>query len=179
MRRGFLLAAVLLAPPRAVDFGAVQLGGAGHLRLSVPGRVASISGAGFSATRVPGGIYVVFEPYELREQVTGTLRLRTPHGLVRVALRGHGIDTRKPFVSVATPQPLSRDVTIRFVASDNDLVRTCLLVANGRTIARLAWPATAYRWHVPAGVHRARVTVVAIDRAGNRGRAMTRAFEIG
>jgi hypothetical protein len=176
MSRGMVLAAVLLAP--AVDFGPVQLGSAAHQRVAVPGRVVSVSGAGFSATSVPGGVYVVFEPYELREQVSGTLRLRTPRGLVRIALRGHGVDTIPPTVSVATPRSANGAVTIRFEASDNDLVRTCVLVAGGRTIARLPWPASMYRWHVPAGLRRARVTVVAVDRAGNRAGATSAPFAI-
>jgi hypothetical protein len=176
MSPGLLLAAVLLVP--GVDFGPVQLGSAAHQRLATPGRVVSISGAGFSATAVPGGVYVVFEPYELREQVTGTLRLETPHGLVRIALRGHGVDTIPPYVSVATPRSSHGVVTIRFTASDNDLVRTCVLFAGGRTIARLAWPVSTYRWRAPAGLRRARVTVVAVDRAGNRGRATSAAFAI-
>ena len=177
MRRGMLLAAFLLvpaAPPGSIDFGPVQLGGAAHRTLAVPAGAVAVTGAGFSATAVSGGVLVVFEPYELHEQVTGTLTVQTRTGRVRVALHGHGVDTIAPTVSVATPRTVraGERVTIHFEANDNDLVRTCELLVDGRAIARLPWPASTYRWRVPAGLGaRARITVVAVDRAGNRGRA--------
>ena len=179
-----LLAAALLlpaAPPASIDFGSVQLGGAASRRLAVPALAVTASGAGFSATRIAGGILIVFEPYELHEEADGLLRLRTRAGLVRIALHGRGIDTFSPNVTVATPRGarVGRTLTIRFTATDNDLVRVCLLEVGGRVIARLPWPASAYRWIVPHGLRaRERITVVAVDRAGNRGAATSRTFTI-
>ena len=177
-----LAAAVLLpaGPPGSIDFGAVQLGGAASRLLAVPALAVTASGAGFSATRAAGGVLIVFEPYELHEQVAGRLTLRTRTGLVRIALGGHGIDTIPPTVSVETPRAtrVGRVLMIRFEASDNDLVRTCTVVVGGKTIARLRWPASTYRWRVPRGIARAHITVVAVDRAGNRGTGTSRAFAI-
>ena len=60
-----------------------------------------------------------------------------------------------------------------------DLVRTCTLTVAGRLIARLPWPASTFRWSVPAGLGpRARITVVAVDRAGNRAVATSRTFAV-
>jgi hypothetical protein len=179
-----LLAAVLLVPagaPASIDFGAVELGGAALHRLAVPALGVSASGAGFSATRTAHGVLIVFEPYELHEQVTGTLTLRTASGIVRVALHGHGIDTIPPVVTVETPRAarVGRSLTIRFAATDNDLVRSCTLTVAGRVIARLPWPASAFRWRVPTGLGvGARITVVAVDRAGNRTSATSGTFTV-
>jgi hypothetical protein len=164
-------------PPALIDFGSVELGGAKPERVSVPALAVTASGAGFSATRTAGGILIVFEPYELHEEATGKVTLRTRTGVVLIKLRGRGMDTIRPTVSVATPRG-GRVVTIHFAASDNDLVRVCILEVGGRVIARLQWPVSTYRWRVPRGVGRARITVVAVDRAGNRGVAMSRAFAI-
>jgi hypothetical protein len=184
MSRGMLLAAALLlpaAPPASIDFGSVQLGGAASRRLAVPALAVTASGAGFSAARIAGGVLIVFEPYELHEEVAGRLTLRMQTGLVRIALHGRGIDTLLPAVSVETPHAVraGRTLTLRFTASDNDLVRTCTLAAGGHRIARLPWPVSTFRWHVPRGLGgRARITVVAVDRAGNRGTATSRTFTI-
>jgi hypothetical protein len=180
-----LLAAALLVPagaPASIDFGAVELGGAALHRLAVPALGVSVSGAGFSATRTAHGVLIVFEPYELHEEVTGTLTLRLRSGVVRVALHGHGVDTIAPTLSVETPRAarVGRALTIRFEASDNDLVRFCRLTVGGRVIARLAWPASTFRWRVPSGLgRRARITVTAVDRAGNRTTITSRAFPVG
>ena len=179
-----LLAAVLLVPagaPASIDFGAVQLGAAALHRLAVPALGVSASGAGFSATRTARGVLIVFEPYELEEEAAGTLTLRLPSGVEHIALHGHGIDTIAPGVSVETPHSAraGRSLTIRFAATDNDLVRTCTLTVAGRLIARLPWPASTFRWSVPAGLGpRARITVVAVDRAGNRAVATSRTFAV-
>jgi hypothetical protein len=179
-----VLAAVLLVPagaPASIDFGAVQLGGAALHRLAVPALAVSASGAGFSATRTEHGVLIVFEPYELHEQVTGKLTLRTAAGVMRIALRGHGIDTIPPVVTVATPRAAraGQTLTIRFAATDNDLVRSCTLTVAGRVIARLPWPASAFRWRVPTGLGaRTRITVIAVDRAGNRTSVTSRAFAL-
>ncbi len=179
-----LLGAVLLVgvgPPASIDFGSVELGGAALHRLAVPALGVSASGAGFSATRTAHGVLIVFEPYELGEEATGTLTLRLPSGLKHIALHGRGIDTIAPKVSVATPRSarVGRPLTIRFAATDNDLVRSCTLTVAGRVIAHLPWPASAFRWPVPTGLGaRVRITVVAVDRAGNRASATSRAFAI-
>jgi hypothetical protein len=178
-----LAVALLLAPPVpvAVDFGSVELGGASVQRLNVRALHASASGAGFSATATGRGVVVVFEPYELREIATGTLRLRLSSGTVRIALRGRGIDTVPPVVTVETPRTarVGRTLTIRFAASDNDLVRSCTVEVGGRVVARLTWPVSSYRWHVPSGLRgRVRITIVAVDRAGNRTVASSRAFSV-
>lgn len=107
MRRAALLAAALLvpsAPVASIDFGPVQLGGAASHMLRVSALDATASGAGFSATRTQGGVLIVFEPYELGEQATGTLTLKTGSGLMRIRLLGHGIDTIPPSVAVQTPK---------------------------------------------------------------------------
>jgi hypothetical protein len=179
-----LLAAALLVPagaPASIDFGAVELGGAALHRLAVPALGVSASGAGFSATRTAHGVLIVFEPYELHEEVTGTLTLRTASGPLRIALRGHGIDTIPPAVTVETPRALRAGgfMTIRFAATDNDLVRSCTLTVGGRVIARLPWPASAFRWRVPTGLGgRTHVTVIAVDRAGNRATATSQSFAV-
>jgi hypothetical protein len=184
MGRAALLAAVLLVPagpPASIDFGSVQLGGAASHRLAVPALSVTASGAGFTAARTKGGVLIVFEPYELHEQAAGTLTLRTASGLVRIALHGHGIDTIAPKVSVETPRfaHAGGTLTIRFSATDNDLVRSCTLTMNGRVIARLRWPASAFRWAVPAGLGTpARITVIAVDRAGNRASATSGTFPV-
>jgi hypothetical protein len=172
---------VLAGPPASIDFGSVQLGGAALRGLAVPALGVTAAGAGFSATRTAHGVLIVFEPYELGEEATGTLTLRLPSGVVRIALHGHGIDTIAPNVSVETPRSArtGRRLTIRFAATDNDLVRSCRLTVAGRVIAQLPWPASTYRWRVPAGLGaRARVTVVAVDRAGNSASATSRAFPV-
>jgi hypothetical protein len=179
-----LLAAALLVPagaPASIDFGAVELGGAALHRLAVPALAVSASGAGFSATRTAHGVLIVFEPYELHEQVTGTLTLRTRSGVEHIALRGHGIDTIPPVVTVETPRAAraGHALTIRFAATDNDLVRSCTLTVAGRVIARLPWPASTFRWRVPTGLGmRTRITVVAVDRAGNRTSATSSTFAV-
>jgi hypothetical protein len=176
-------AGLLLAPPVpvSVDFGSVQLGGASVQRLNVRALHASASGAGFSATATGRGVVVVFEPYELREVAKGTLRLGLSSGTVRIALRGRGIDTIPPVVTVETPRTarVGRTLTIRFAASDNDLVRSCTVEVGGRVVARLTWPVSSYRWRVPGGLRgRVRVTVVAVDRAGNRAVVTSRPFAV-
>jgi hypothetical protein len=184
MSRAAVVAAVLLVragAPASIDFGAVQLGGAALHRLAVPALGVSASGAGFSATRTAHGVLIVFEPYELHEQASGTLTLRTAGGVVRIALRGHGIDTIPPVVTVATPRVArtGQVLTIRFAATDNDLVRSCTLRVADRVIALLPWPAFAFRWRVPSGLGaHTRVTVVAVDRAGNRTSVSSRAFAV-
>lgn len=184
MSRAALLAAVLLvpsAPPASIDFGPVQLGGAAQHTLRVSALDATASGAGFSATRTQGGVLIIFEPYELNEQMTGTLTLKTHAGLVHIALRGHGIDTIPPRVTVETPQAAhaGHPLPIRFVATDNDLVRTCTLEVGGRVIGRLPWPVSTFRWLVPNGLRgELQITVVAVDRAGNHASATTRPFPI-
>ena len=184
MSRAALLAAALLvpsAPAASIDFGPVQLGGAASHMLRVSALEVTASGAGFSATRTHGGVLIVFEPYELDEQATGTLTLKTGSGLVQIRLLGHGIDTIPPRVTVETPGAATagRHLQIRFNATDNDLVKTCTLKANGRIIARLSWPSSTFRWLVPTGRRRPiRFTVVAVDRAGNRATATTRPVPI-
>ena len=184
MSRAALLAAALLAPgahPAPIDFGLVELGAAAHRVLRVSALEAEASGAGFSAAPARGGVLIVFEPYELGEEATGVLRLRTSTGLVRIGLRGRGVDTIPPTVTVDTRRSAraGRPLTIRFAATDNDLVSTCTLSVGGRVIGRLAWPASIFRWLVPAGRRRfVRVTVVARDRAGNHGSATSRAILI-
>jgi hypothetical protein len=184
MRRAALLAAALVvpgSPPASIDFGAVQLGGAAARTIRLRAVDVAASGVGFSAARTRAGILVVFEPYELGEEVTGTLTLRMRSGLVRIALHGHGIDTVPPAVDVHTPRGAvaGRALTIRFAATDNDLVSTCTLEVRGQVMARVRWPASRFRWTVPAGlIGPVRVTVVAVDRAGNRAAATSRPFAI-
>jgi hypothetical protein len=159
----------------------VQLGGAAQHTLRLPALDATASGAGFSATRTHSGVLIVFEPYELNEQATGTLTLKTHAGLVHIALRGDGIDTIPPRVTVETPQAAhaGHPLQIHFNATDNDLVRTCTLKVGRQVIGRLPWPASTFRWLVPTGLHgQLRVTIVAIDRAGNHASATTSAFPI-
>ncbi len=108
-----------------------------------------------------------------------TLRMRS--GLVRIALRGHGIDTIPPGVAVETPRgaPAGRPLTIRFAATDNDVVSTCTIEVEGHVIGRLSWPASTFRWLVPNELRGAvRITVIAVDRAGNRASATSRSFLI-
>jgi hypothetical protein len=183
MTRAALAAAMLapLAPPASIVFGPVQLGGAATHPLRVPALGVTASGAGFSATRMRGGVLIVFEPYELDEEMTGMLTLRTRSGVVRIALRGRGIDTIPPGVTVTTPRatPAGRPLTIHFAATDNDLVSACRLEVDGHVIARLSWPASTFRWLVPARLRGpVRIRVVAFDRAGNRASATSRAFPI-
>jgi hypothetical protein len=46
-------------------------------------------------------------------------------------------------------------------------------------MARVGWPASSFRWIVPADlIGPVRVTVVAVDRAGNRAAATSRPFAI-
>jgi hypothetical protein len=149
--------------------------------LQVSALSATASGAGFSATRTNGGVLIVFEPYELDEQATGKLTLETRGGFVTIALRGHGIDTIPPRVVVETPRAVhpGRLLRVHFDATDNDLVRTCTLKVGRHVIGRLAWPASTYDWLVPAELHGPiRITVVAVDRAGNRASATTNALPI-
>ncbi|MDP9223814.1 MAG: hypothetical protein M3P18_08140 [Actinomycetota bacterium] len=184
MKCAALLAAALLtpgAPPASIDLGSVELGGAALRMLALPALSVSVSGAGFSATRTKGGVLLVFEPYELHEEATGALTLRLRSGFVRIALRGHGIDTIPPSVSVETPRAAvaGRPLTIRFAATDNDLVRTCTLKVTGRVIARLSWPVSTFRWQIRPWLRgAARITVTAVDRAGNRASATSKAFPI-
>ena len=185
MCRAALLAAALVVagpPPARIGFGAVQLGDAASRTIPVHAIGVAVSGAGFSATRTPNGVLVVFEPYELDEDVSGTLTLRMRSGRrVRIGLSGHGIDTVPPAVEVDTPPRATagRLLTIHFAATDNDLVRTCMLEVRGQVVAKVGWPSSRFRWTVPAGlVGPVRVTVVAVDRAGNRAAATSRAFAI-
>jgi hypothetical protein len=89
---------------------------------------------------------------------------------VHIPLRGHGIDTIAPTLSVATPHaPVAgRTLVVRFTAADNDLVEACTLAVEGRRVVRAPWPATSLRWRVPAAVRGAiRIVLSAVDRAGN------------
>jgi hypothetical protein len=184
MSRAALLAAALLvpgAPPASINFGSVELGDAASYLLRVPALAATASGPGFSATSTHGGVLIVFEPYELDEEATGTLTLRMRSGLVRIALRGHGIDAIPPSVAVKTPHAAraGRPLTIHFAATDNDLVSTCTLKVEGHVIGRLSWPASTFRWLVPTGLRGSvRISVIAVDRAGNRASATSSAFPI-
>jgi hypothetical protein len=184
MRRAALLAAALLVPagPAAsIDFGPVELGRAASHVLRVSALDATASGAGFSATRIRGGVLIVFEPYELDEEARGVLTLRMPSGFVRVALRGRGVDTIPPTVTVTTPHSATagRPLTIDFAATDNDLVSTCTIKVEGQVIGRLSWPASTFRWLVPTGLRRSvRITVIAHDRAGNHASATSKAILI-
>jgi hypothetical protein len=184
MSRAVLLTVALLvssAPPASINFGSVELGGAALHMLSVSALGVSVSGAGFSAARTRGGVLIVFEPYELKERATGVLTLKMRSGFVRIKLRGNGIDTIAPVVTVETPHGAThgRPVTIHFDATDNDLVGTCTLKVRGHVIGRLSWPVSTFRWRVPAGFSGpVRVTVVAVDRAGNRASATSGAFAI-
>jgi len=184
MSRPALLAAVLLvpaAPPASIDFGPVELGHAALRTVRVSALGATASGTGFSATRIDGGALIVFEPYELDEEATEALTLKTGSGVVRIALRGHGIDTIPPRVTIETPRVASagRPLQIHFDATDNDLVSTCTLKVGGHVIGRLAWPASTFRWLVPTGLRGPiRITVGAADRAGNHASATTRTFPI-
>ncbi|MDX6485805.1 MAG: hypothetical protein QOF43_958 [Gaiellaceae bacterium] len=180
MNGAALLAAALFAPaatPASIDFGAVQLGDAAPRLLRVQATDVTASGAGFSAALAPGGVLIVFEPYERGEPATGTLTLRTSSGTTRIKLRGIGIDTVAPRVTVEMPD-VSRSgkrMTIRFSAIDNDLVTAMTLEVRGKVIGRLSWPASTYRWIVPAGLHgHVRITVSAVDRAGNRASATSK-----
>jgi len=177
-----LAAAVALgASPATVDFGAVQLGDAAHRLLRVQALSVVASGPGYSAALANGGVLIVFEPYELEEEIIGALRLKTRSGVVKVALRGHGIDTIRPSVEVETPRNAvaGRPVTIRFAATDNDLILTCTLLVRGHMIGRVVWPASSYRWHVPRTLRgRVRLTVVAVDSAGNRASVSSGTFAV-
>ncbi len=173
MSRAALLAAALLAPG-PVDFGRVQLGTAASRLLAVPAVAVHASGAGFSATLARGGVLVVFEPYEPREEERGVLVLTLRTGTRRVALRGAAVDTIAPTVTLHAPAAVRAGsaATVRFDASDNDLVRTCTLAVDGRVVARIAYPATGIRWRVPRGLRGvARLTLTAVDRSGNRASA--------
>jgi hypothetical protein len=178
------MAALLLAssaPPASIDFGPVQLGGAARHILGTSVLNATASGAGFSATRTQNGVLIVFEPYELDEEATGTLTLTTSSGLVRVKLLGHGIDTIPPSVTVETPRAAAagHPLTIHFDATDNDLVSTCTLAVDGHVIGSLRWPASTFRWLVPIGLRGPiRIAVVAVDRAGNHASATSSAVSI-
>jgi hypothetical protein len=184
MSRAALLAAALLAPgahPASIDFGLVELGGAARRALRVSALEADASGAGFSATRTRGGVLIVFEPYELDEEARDVLRLRMPSGFVRIALRGRGVDTISPTVTVKTPHSATagRPLTIDFAATDNDLVSTCTIKVDGHVVGRLSRPASTFRWLVPTGLRRSvRVTVIARDRAGNHASATSKAILI-
>ena len=184
MSRAALLAAALIAPgahPASIDFGLVELGDAARRVLRVSALEAEASGAGFSAAPARGRVVIVFEPYELHEEATGVLTLRTSSGLVRIGLRGRGVDTIAPSVTVSTRPSAhaGRPLTIHVAATDNDLVGTCTLSVDGHVIGRLLWPASTFRWLVPSGRRRfVRVTVVARDRAGNRASATSRAIVI-
>ena len=110
---------------------------------------STLPGAGFSATRAKGGVLIVFE-------------------------RGGG--GANPGGRTATA---GRPLQIRFDASDNDLVSTCTLKIDGHTVGRLLWPASTFRWLVPAGIRGPiRITVVAVDRAGNHASATTKPVPI-
>jgi hypothetical protein len=154
----------------AVDFGAVQVGSAAFRTLPSPARIVSVSGVGFSAAASQRGVVVAYEPYEPGDTETGRLVLRIGSRIVHMPLRGHGVDTIAPTLSVATPRTAvgGRTLMIRFTAADNDLVAACALAADGRRVARVRWPATSLRWRVPATLRGAiRIVVSAVDRAGN------------
>jgi hypothetical protein len=154
----------------AVDFGAVQVGSAAFRTLPSPARIVSVSGVGFSAAASKGGVLVAYEPYEPDETGTGRLVLRIGSQVVHIPLRGHGIDTIAPALSVAAPRTATagRTVVVRFTAADNDLVAACILTVAGRRVGRVPWPATSLRWRVPAALRGAiRIVVRAVDRAGN------------
>jgi hypothetical protein len=154
----------------AVDFGAVQVGSAALRTLPAPARIVSISGVGFSAARSSRGVVVAYEPYEPNEEGKGRLVLRIGSRLVHIPLRGRGIDTLRPALTVITPRTAvaGSTIVIRFSAADNDLVVACVVAVNGHAVARLPWPATSFRWLVPADAHGSiRITVSAHDRSGN------------
>jgi hypothetical protein len=154
----------------AVDFGAVQVGSAALRTLPAPARIVSISGVGFSAARSSRGVVVVYEPYEPNEAGIGRLVVRIGSRLVHIPLRGRGIDTLRPALTVTVPPTAvaGRTLVIRFSAADNDLVAVCIVTVNGRAVARLPWPATSFRWLVPAGARGSiRISVSARDRSGN------------
>jgi hypothetical protein len=154
----------------AVDFGAVQVGSAAFRTLPSAARIVSISGVGFSAAASKRGILVAYEPYEPDDRGTGRLVLRIGSRVVHIPLRGHGIDTIAPALSVTAPHTAiaGRTVVIRFTAADNDLVDACTLAVAGRKVARVPWPATNLRWRVPAALRGAvRIVIRAVDRAGN------------
>jgi hypothetical protein len=153
-----------------VDFGAVQVGSAALRTLPSPAHVVSVSGVGFSATTSKRGVVLAYEPYEPGDTDTGRLVLRIGSRLVHIPLRGHGIDTIAPTLTVATPQAAGagRTLVVRFAAADNDLVAACTLAVAGRGVVRVPWPATRLRWRVPAALRGAiRIVVSAVDRAGN------------
>ena len=84
-------------------------------------------------------------------------------------------------MTIETPQRAhaGRRLRIHFDATDNDLVRTCTIEIGRHIIGRLSWPASTFHWFVPTGLHGPlRITVVAVDRAGNRASATTRAFPV-
>ena len=154
----------------AVDFGAVQVGSAAFRTLPSPARVVSISGVGFSAAASKGGVLVAYEPYEPGDTETGRLVIRIGSRVVHIPMRGHGIDTIAPALSVTAPRAAGagRTLVVRFTAADNDLVDACTLAVDGRRVARVSWPATSLRWRVPAALRGAiRIVVSAVDRAGN------------
>ncbi len=154
----------------AVDFGTVQVGSAALRTLPAPARIVSVVGIGFSATSSSRGVVVVYEPYEPNENGTGRLVLRIGSRLVHIPLRGRGIDTLRPALTVFAPRTAvaGRALLIRFSAADNDLVAVCSVTVNGHAAARLRWPATSFRWLVPAGARgRVRIGVSARDRVGN------------
>jgi len=154
----------------AVDFGAVQVGSAALRTLLSPARVVSVAGVGFSAADSSRGVVVAYEPYEPGDTDTGRLVLRIGSRVVHIPLRGHGIDTVAPTLSVTAPRAVGvgRTLVVRFTAADNDLVEACALAIDGRRVASAPWPATSLRWHVPAALRGAvRIVVSAVDRAGN------------
>ena len=164
-----LLAAAFgtVAPPPAIDFGAVQLGRAGVRTIALRADEVDVHGAGYSATRTRGGVLVVFEPYE-REVVRGSLLVRAHGHSTRVALRGRGIDTLVPRLVVTRAALRGGTLTVGYLASDNDLVSSCVLAVGNRVVGRARWPATSVRARVPRGARALRITLTAIDRAGNR-----------
>ena len=154
----------------AVDFGAVQVGSAALRTLPPPARVVSVSGVGFSATTSKRGVVLAYEPYEPGDTDTGRLVLRIGSRVVQIPLRGHGIDTIAPTLTVTTPHATGAGGTlvVRFTAADNDLVTACTLAVAGRRVVRARWPVTSLRWRVPATLRGAiRIVVSAVDRAGN------------
>lgn len=182
MSRAAVLAAALLAAgppaPASIAFGSVQLGKAARHIVRVRPLAFAVSGAGFSAARTRDGVLVVFEPYEPEEQATGALVLRLHSGLRRIPLRGRGVDTLPPIVTVQadTAARGDRALRIHFAATDNDLVVAFTVAVPGQPLRRLSWPASNVRWRVPRTFHgTARVTVTAVDRVGNRASATTTA----
>jgi hypothetical protein len=184
MSRAALLAAILLAPsapPASIDFGSVQLGGAARHLLRVAALDANASGAGFSATRTRGGVLIVFEPYELHEKANrhahAENEFRTGAGQTARARHRHHPTPRNSRNAIRS---VCRSYAHRPFRCDRQrLVSTCTLMVNGHVIGRLRWPASTFCWRIPTGLRGPiRITVDALDRAGNHATATTSAVQI-